>query len=226
MRHARHTLTTRVICLVAATCIMTACGDQTSNDASEPTSTTAVPDAGGTTSTTGTTTTTFSVFGQAEDYAESPISVPPSTDLRFLQAIFGPDDQGIGDRVVFQFEGEAPPGFSVQYQSAPIIDQATGADAVIVGDAILVARFQLADLEDVTNGESRQVFSGLRDRTVANSQLVRQIKIVSQSSRVVEIAIGLSKVEKYAVRTFRDPGTIVIEFPQDGGGGGATESNL
>ncbi len=206
---------------------LVAAGCSSSDDSSNATASTSTSVESTTSSTAPkATTTTFSVFGAAENLAESPISVPPSTDLRFLQAIFTPDD-GVGQRVVFQFEGDVPPGFGVEYVSAPVKDSTVGEDVVMAGEAILVARFEMADLEDVTNGVSRPVFSGARDRTVAGSEIVKQVRIIDQRSRTIKVAIGTSKVEKFSVRTFRSPGTIVIDFPDaSASGGGATESNL
>ena len=209
---------------MAALSILTACGSSGSDDAATTTTTEAPNNVSSSTTATPsttvpdpnvTTTTKFDRYGKATDLSPSPVTVPSSSEVASLSAIDTPSPD-LGERLVFNFEGETPPGFAVAYVVKPVLNEATGNEVALDGAFVL----------QITLSKATAIaYKGQASFAVATSEFVKQVSLTANDQNQLTWSIGMTKLQPYAVRTFRKPGAVVIDFTENGSAGGAS-SNL
>lgn len=110
------------------------------------------------------------------------------------------------DRVVFEFDGEALPGYRVEYVERPVRQCGSGRAVSLAGDARLRVSLRPAHAHD-KRGEPTVAE---RSRRVALTNLI-ELKLVCDFEAEVEWALGLSSAGRYRVLELREPARIVLD---------------
>ncbi len=192
--------------LVLATAIaFAACGDD-GTTAGDTTTTSSGDD---TTTTTGdTTTTTVSGIDPMEGADTDPKT---GSSLGFGQLT----DVAIGrhegfDRVVFTFRDHVP-GWTVQYVDPPIIEDASGNELEIDGDAFLAIRMEPASGFDMDAGVESYTGPDELRGTDAGASVIQEVHRTGDFEAVLNWVIGLSDQVDFRVDTLTSPARLVID---------------
>lgn len=118
------------------------------------------------------------------------------------------------DRVTFGFEGEVP-GYRVGYVERPIVEDGSGEEITVDGDAVLAVRFEPAAGFDLT-GEGRQVYRGPTRLDLATRVVVDVVR-TGDFEAVLQWAVGVDTEAPFRVRTDTSPGRIIVEVQVPGG---------
>jgi hypothetical protein len=160
---------------------------------------------GGTTSTTSAATTSTAAGGGG--FATTTVSTPP--ERRGLLAKVEATSDGDVDRVTFTFEGELP-GYRVGYVPRPIIQDGSGEEVEVDGDAVLEVHFEPASGFDL-EGEGRQVYTGPTRLDVA-TRVVLDVVRTGDFEAVLAWAVGVDGTDvPFRVRTASTPNRVIVE---------------
>ena len=159
--------------------------------------------AAATTTTTAATTTT----GGAGWFATSTVSTPPETrgllkDVEATQA-------GDVDRVTFEFEGDLP-GYRVGFIDRPIIQDGSGEEIEVDGEAVLEVHFEPASGFDLEAPEGRQVYTGPTRLDLATRAVLDVVRTGDFEANLAW-AIGLDAKAPFRVRTETAPNRVIVE---------------
>ena len=110
------------------------------------------------------------------------------------------------DRVVFEFAGDALPGYHVEYVDRPVRQCGSGNVVPIAGDAWLVVRLDPAQ----AHTEGGQPAIKDRERSVG-LPLLRELKLICDFEADVSWVLGLSRPNRYRVLELSNPPRIVID---------------
>ncbi len=132
----------------------------------------------------------------------SPLSAPVLVDVRVgHHAGF--------DRVVFELAGEQVPHAEVTVVTSPVIEEGSGREVPVAGDAVLLVELDPAFGYDPTTWEPS--YSGPRRITVTGG-VVREVVLVSDFEGRVSWAVGLTHPTGHRVRTATDPTRIAVDL--------------
>ena len=161
------------------------------------------PGAGATTTTTGATTTTAGEGG----FATSTVSTPPERRglLRDVEAT----QAGDVDRVTFEFEGDLP-GYRVGFADRPVIEDGSGEEVTVDGEAVLLVHFEPASGFDLEAPEGRQVYTGPTRLDLATRTVLDVVRTGDFEANL-EWAIGLDAKAPFRVRTETAPNRVIVE---------------
>jgi hypothetical protein len=137
---------------------------------------------------------------------------PERTGTGLLERVAVGRHEGF-DRVVFQFENLGP-GYRVEYVARPIVEDGSGADVPVAGDAVLLVRMEPASGFDLETPEGRLVYKGPRrlDGATAGTSVVREVVRSGDFEAVLSWAIGVEERADFRVRTLDDPARIVVDL--------------
>lgn len=161
--------------------------------------------AGSTTSTTSAeaaTTTTASA-----GFATSTVSTPP--EQRGLLKKVTATQEGDVDRVTFEFEGELP-GYRVGFIDRPIIQDGSGEEITVDGEAVLSVHFEPASGFDLEAPEGRQVYTGPNRLDLA-TRVVLDVVRTGDFEANLAWALGLDTKAAFRVRTEAAPNRVIVE---------------
>ena len=111
------------------------------------------------------------------------------------------------DRVVFEFEGNAVPGYHIEYVDKPVRDCGQGAVVPISGDGFLLIRMQPsnahtdAGVATVKNREQNPNFS-----------ILKELKLICDFEADVQWILGLSSPNHYRVLELTSPARLVVDI--------------
>ena len=168
----------------------------------------------GTQDTAGSTTTTTTTAATAgtpttlsgDGFATTTVSTPPAKagllkDVTATQA-------GPVDRVTFEFEGELP-GYRVEFVERPIIQDGSGEEITVDGEAVLAVHFEPASGFD-QSGEGRQVYTGPTRLDLATRTVLDVARTSDFEANLVWV-LGLDTKAPFRVRTESSPNRVIVE---------------
>ena len=169
--------------------------------------------AGGGTTTTNSSTVTSSpstsgacAGGGGTDSRSAPaVATSPAllTDVRTGR-------QSCADRVVFQFDGDAP-GYTVEYQPGPFSAGESGQPVTIAGSAFLVLRFQPASGVDLNQPSAPPTYTGPPTITPTGLTHVREVRRLEDFEAVMTWVIGLDSMRPFTVATLGSPTRVYVD---------------
>lgn len=151
------------------------------------------------------TTTTAAAGGR---FSTTPVSV--AGQQRGLLAGVTAEVAGDHERVTFTFEGPLP-GYRVEYTQRPLVEDGSGDEVAIDGDAVLSVHFEPASGADLSGDQLRMTYTGPR-RIQANLAVVREVVRVTDFEANLDWAVGLAGEVPFRVQTLRGPPRVVVDF--------------
>ena len=164
----------------------------------------AVVESAATTSTSAPSTTTTGAPG---GFSTSTVSTPP--ERRGLLKDVTATQAGDVDRVTFTFEGDLP-GYRVGFVDRPVIEDGSGEEIDVDGEAVLGVHFEPASGFDLEAPEGRQVYTGPTRLDLA-TRVVLDVVRQSDFEANLDWVLGLDAKAPFRVRTESSPNRVVVE---------------
>jgi hypothetical protein len=117
------------------------------------------------------------------------------------------------DRVVFEFEGSAIPGYHIEYVDKPVRDCGQGAVVPISGDGFLLIRMQPSNAHTeagVPSVTARQQSPKL--------PILKELKLICDFEADVQWILGVSSPNRYRVLELTNPARLVVDIAHKPGG--------
>ena len=115
------------------------------------------------------------------------------------------------ERVVIELQGTGElPGYSVRYESDPILEDPSGEPVEIAGDATLVVSFGSWFIDPEGNG-----YTGPQEIVPTNVVNILELELIENNEGQSSWAIGLDRQRDFTVSTLSDPARIVIDIALD-----------
>lgn len=111
------------------------------------------------------------------------------------------------DRVVFEFEGNALPGYVIEYVDKPVRDCGRGEVVPVNGDGLLMVSLQPANAH-TENGQPTVRNAQLNP----DSKLLKDLKLICDFEAQVQWTIGLSSPNRYRVLELTNPARLVVDI--------------
>ncbi len=110
------------------------------------------------------------------------------------------------DRVVFEFEGNAIPGYHIEYVDKPVRDCGQGAVVPISGDGFLLIRLQPA------NAHTEAGVATVQNRQQnPNLPILKELKLICDFEADVQWILGVSSPNRYRVLELTNPARLVVD---------------
>ena len=144
----------------------------------------------------------------------NPVSVDPPAGLLQARLVNVRAAKQVGfDRLVFEFDGDQPPGYTVKYESKAIAC-GSGQDLTsFVGNGSDPAGLVVVSIRPAAAHDDAGQATAVRDLTPALDSLLRVFRICDFEG-VVGYAIALSDEVPYKVSTLLSPPRLIIDFGQ------------
>ncbi len=139
-------------------------------------------------------------------------TAPAGLQQARLRAIRSAAQEGF-DRLVFEFDGNQVPGYSVKYDTKAVACGSGQDLTVFVGDGSAPAALVIVDLRPATAHEDSGAPTAVRDLRSALSTLNRAFGICDFEG-VVQYAVALNAEKPFKVSTLANPPRLVIDFAQ------------
>jgi hypothetical protein len=120
--------------------------------------------------------------------------------------------QPCADRVVFEFNGAAPPGFTVEYQPGPFTFGESSEPLAIDGSAFLVVRFYPASNFDLSKPDAPQTSTTPDRATPSGLSHVREIRRLEDFEAVMVWVIGLDSSRPFTVAMLTGPSRVYVDI--------------
>ncbi|HYP53736.1 MAG TPA: hypothetical protein VEQ42_09365, partial [Pyrinomonadaceae bacterium] len=114
---------------------------------------------------------------------------------------------GAFDRVVFEFDGDAPPGYRVEYVPRPVRRCGSGRAVAVAGNARLLVRLRPAQAHD----DAGRATVTQRERRLRLGVL-REMKLICDFEADVELVFGLASPKRYRVLELTNPTRLVLDI--------------
>jgi hypothetical protein len=163
----------------------------------------ALVDTAATTTTTAAASTTTTAAG---GFATSTVSTP--IGQRGLLKDVTATQAGDVDRVTFTFEGDLP-GYRVGFVDRPVIEDGSGEEIDVDGEAVLGVHFEPASGFDLS-GEGRPVYTGPTRLDLA-TRVVLDVVRQSDFEANLDWVLGLDAKAPFRVRTETSPNRVIVE---------------
>ncbi len=111
------------------------------------------------------------------------------------------------DRVVFEFEGNAIPGYTIEYVDKPVRNCGEGAVVPISGDGFLMIRLQPSNAHTDAGQPSVQN----REQT-PNLPVLKELKLICDFEADVQWIVGLASPNRYRVMELTNPARLVVDI--------------
>lgn len=165
-----------------------------------------VDDGGAAAATTTSTAVESPTTVTAEGFATSTVSTPP--ERRGLLKDVTATQAGPVDRVTFEFEGDLP-GYRVGFVDRPIVQDGSGDEIAVDGEAVLSIHFEPASGYDLA-GEGRQVYTGPTRLDLATRTVLDVVRAGDFEANL-EWVLGLDAKAPFRVRTEASPNRVIVE---------------
>ena len=116
------------------------------------------------------------------------------------------------DRIVFEFEGDAVPGYHVEYVDKQVSSCGSGEPVLVAGEARLEIRLMPAQAHD----DAGKATVGMRDETL-RFPVFRQLRSVCDFEADVSYVLGLASRNAYRVLELSSPPRIVVDVKHRNG---------
>jgi hypothetical protein len=111
------------------------------------------------------------------------------------------------DRIVFEFSGDAVPGYHIEYVDKPARQCGSGEPVSATGDALLLIRVLPA------NAHNEQGQPTIENRELKlNLPVMKEAKLICDFEADVEWLVGVGKPNKYRVLELLNPSRLVIDI--------------
>lgn len=206
----------RLLAVGLTTVALASCGGDEGEEAATSTpagvattteeATTTVPD-----TTTAPPTTTKPTAPPGPPFGTRPTSAPGSSALALLTDVRLGRHEGY-DRIVFEFRPRSRPGYRVRYVQPPIVEDASGRQIQVDGDAFLSIRMEPASGFDLT-GDAGEVYTGPTriPGSGAGTELVLEVVRTGDFEAVLSWVAGLAERTPFRVQRFAGPPRIVVD---------------
>jgi hypothetical protein len=164
-------------------------------------------DTGAGPSTTSTTAASTPTTLTPEGFATSTVSTPP--ERRGLLKDVTATQAGPVDRVTFEFEDDLP-GYRVGFIDRPVIQDGSGEEITVDGEAVLSVHFEPASGFDLETPEGRQVYTGPTRLDLATRTVLDVVRTGDFEANL-EWALGLDSKARFRVRTESAPNRVIVE---------------
>lgn len=111
------------------------------------------------------------------------------------------------DRVVFEFEGNALPGYVVEYVDKPVRDCGHGEVVPVGGDGFLMVTLQPANAHTEAGNPTVQ-----NRQQNPNLAVLKELKLVCDFEAQVQWVLGLESPNRYRVMELTNPGRLVVDI--------------
>jgi hypothetical protein len=162
-----------------------------------------------TVSTDDTTTTSPSTSTTAFGATALPASAPAGTTRGYLKDVRVAAQAGV-DRVVLEFE-DALPGYEVATTQPPLIEDGSGDEVRVQGDALLQVRFENAATARIAGERVVPVYTGPDRVRAGGTAVVTEVVDVGDFEGVVTWVIGLRRSSEVRVSTLASPNRLVVD---------------
>lgn len=146
-------------------------------------------------------------------FATTPVSVAGTQ--RGLLSEVSTEAAGSQERVTFRFE-DALPGYRVAYGQRPLVEDGSGKEVLVEGEAVLTIHFEPASGVELSGDQVRTAYSGPH-RIPVRLPTVTEVVRVSDFEANLHWAIGLRKEVPFRVQTLRGPPRVVVDFEPPAG---------
>jgi hypothetical protein len=190
----------RVLAGLGALALLGACAG--GGKASTATTAVLAPVSSGTTSTAASAAPP-ELAGASTAEVSVPVGPPPTPQLVGVRVAH---QQGF-DRVVFEFRGRVP-GYRVGYVARPILEDASGREVHVDGDAVLRVHMEHASDADETG---HPTYAGSHDLHPGDTTRVIEVVRTGGFEAVLTWAVGVSQRAPFRVQTLADPPRLVLD---------------
>lgn len=111
------------------------------------------------------------------------------------------------DRVVFEFEGNAIPGYQIEYVDKPVRNCGEGAVVPISGDGFLMIRLQPSNAHTDAGQPSVQ-----NRQQSPNLPVLKELKLICDFEADVQWILGLGSPNRYRVMELTNPSRLVVDI--------------
>jgi hypothetical protein len=111
------------------------------------------------------------------------------------------------DRVVFEFEGNAIPGYHVEYVDKPVRDCGAGQVVPLAGEGFLLIQMQPAYAHTEAGAPTIQ-----NRQQAPNLPIIKEMKLICDFEADVQWALGLSSPNRYRVLELTNPARLVVDI--------------
>lgn len=115
------------------------------------------------------------------------------------------------DRVVFEFRGDGTPGASVRYLEGPVIEDGSGDEVEVGGEATLEVRLEPASGVDLGSDGGPTYTGPDRFRPSGTAGIVELVR-TGDFEAVLTWAVGLEARVPFRVTTLSDPPRVVVDL--------------
>lgn len=204
MRRPPFLLGAVAIALVAS---LAGCGDGDSDVTTEQTSTSSTATAASTTTTAAASTCTVPGATTDAKTADAAGAIPVA-----LLSEVRTGHQPCADRVVFEFDGASPPGFTVEYQPGPFTFGESPEPLSIEGSAFLVVRLYPASNFDLSKPDAPQTSTTPDRLTPSGLDHVREIRRLVDFEAVMVWVVGIDASRPFTVAMLTGPSRVYLDI--------------
>ncbi len=200
---------------------LASCGSSSGDEATG--STTTDPAASSTTTEAGGATTGSTASPETTTAPTSTTALPDAslgqrtapgdgTGTALLTAVRIGRNEGF-ERIVFEFEGDAMPGYRVQWVDGPVTADGSGEPVAVTGDALLEIVIQPASGVDLSAPELRITYDGPdRIATAGSTELLTDLVRTGDFEAVLTWVAGATEERPFRVLTLTSPTRMAIDL--------------
>lgn len=115
------------------------------------------------------------------------------------------------ERIVFEFEGDDPPGYRVGYLEPPVREDFSGNPVELAGGAFLEVRVVPGAGFDPMSDDARQTYTGPLRFSPDGTELIEELVRIGDFEAHLTWVVGLSGRVPFAVETLEDPIRLVVD---------------
>jgi hypothetical protein len=137
------------------------------------------------------------------------VSVPDRGPTAVLTAVRTAHQPGF-DRVVFEFNGAAPPGYTVVVKTGQPVQDASGKTVKVSGNAYVAVRLAHASEADPATGQV--VYKGPTRITPPDTTTVTEVVATGDFEGVLSWAIGVRQAGPFRVSELTGPARLIVDI--------------
>lgn len=129
----------------------------------------------------------------------------PEAGVAVLRDVRAASQEGF-DRVVFEFEGSAVPGYHVEYVDRPVIQCGSGEPVEVAGDGWLEVRLVPAQ----AHTEEGRPTAGERERRLS-LPVIKELQSTCDFEAHVTWVLGVASPNRYRVQELSNPARLIVD---------------
>ena len=120
--------------------------------------------------------------------------------------------QRCADRVVFEFQDDAAPAYTVEYRSGPFTFGESGLPITIQGSSFIVVTFPYASGVDLNQPTAPQTYTGPESIVPTGLTHVREVRRLEDFEAVLVWVIGVDTTRPFSVGALTEPPRVYIDI--------------